>query len=74
MDPSRLLKLKLQVILGRLLASPRRVHVNDLARVTGMLQSMHLAVGQSCRIFTRSLNDLMGRRRLDRGVGAWISG
>ena len=42
-DPSRVLKLK--AILGRLLASPRRVHVKDLARVTGMLQSMHLAVG-----------------------------
>ena len=35
-DPSRVLKLR--AILGRLLASPRRVHVKDLARVTGMLQ------------------------------------
>ena len=47
-DPRRVLKLK--AILGRLLAGPRRVHVKDLARVTGMLQSMHLAVGQSVRL------------------------
>ena len=59
-DPSRVLKLK--AILGRLLASPRRVHVKDLARVTGMLQSMHQAVGQSLRIFT--LYDLMGQKPL----------
>ena len=61
-DPSRVLKLK--AILGRLLASPRRLHVKDLARVTGMLQSMHLAVGQSVRIFTRCLYDLMGQKPL----------
>ena len=61
-DPSRVLKLK--AILGRLLASPRRVHVKDLARVAGMLQSMRLAVGQSVRIFTRCLYDLMGQKPL----------
>ena len=61
-DPSRVLKLK--AILGRLLASPRKVHVKDLARVTGMLQSMHLAVGQSISIFTRCLYDLMGQKPL----------
>ena len=62
-DPSRVLKLK--AILGRLLASPCRVHVKDLARVTGMLQSMHLAVGQSVRISTRCLYDLMGQKPLN---------
>ena len=68
-DPSRVLKLK--AILGRLLASPRRVHVKDLARVTGMLQSMHLAVGQSVRIFTRCLYDLMDQKPLH--VWNWTS-
>ena len=58
-DPSRVLKLK--AVLGRLLASPRRVHVKNLARVTGMLQSMHLAVGQS----VRCLYDLMGQKPLN---------
>ena len=48
-DPNRVSKLK--AILGRLLASLRGVHVKDLARVTGMLQSMHLAVGQSVAHF-----------------------
>ena len=61
-DPNRVLKLK--AILGRLQASLRRVHVKDLARVTGMLQSMHLAVGQSVRIFTRCLYDLIGEKPL----------
>ena len=59
-DPSRVAKLK--SILGQLLARPRRVHVKDLARITGMLQSMHLAVGQSVRIFTRSLYDLINQK------------
>ena len=61
-DPNRVLKL--DAILGRLLASLRRVHVKDLARVTGMLQSMHLAVGQSVRIFTRCLYDLIDEKPL----------
>ena len=59
-DPSRVTKLK--SILGQLLARPRRVHVKDLARITGLLQSMHLAVGQSVRIFTRSLYDLINQK------------
>ena len=63
---SRVLKLK--AILERLLASPRRVHVEDLARVTGMLQSTHLAVGHLVRIFTRYLYDLMGQTPLS----VWI--
>ena len=62
-DPKRVTKLK--SILGQLLAKPRRVHVKDLARVTGLLQSMHLAVGQSVRIFTRSLYDLMNQKPLN---------
>ena len=60
MNPSR--EFTLQAILGRLLTSPRREHFKDLARVTGMLQSMHLVVGQSVRIFTKSLYDLMGQK------------
>lgn len=59
-DPKRVLKLK--SILEQLLARSRRVHVKDLARITGLLQSMHFAVGHSVRIFTRSLYDLMGQR------------
>ena len=62
-DPKRVTKLK--SILGQLLARPRRVHVKDLARVTGLLQSMHLAVGHSVRIFTRSLYDLMNQKPLN---------
>ena len=62
-DPKRVTKLK--SILGQLLAKPRRVHVKDLARVTGLLQSMHLAVGQSVRIFTRSLYELMNQKPLN---------
>ena len=62
-DPKRVTKLK--SILGQLLSKPRRVHVKDLARVTGLLQSMHLAVGQSVRIFTRSLYDLMNQKPLN---------
>ena len=62
-DPKRVTKLK--SILGQLLARPRRVHVKDQARVTGLLQSMHLAVGQSVRIFTRSLYDLMNQKPLN---------
>ena len=62
-DPKRVTKLN--SILGQLLAKPRRVHVKDLARVTGLLQSMHLAVGQSVRIFTRSLYDLMNQKPLN---------
>ena len=62
-DPKRVTKLK--SILGQLLSKPRRVHVKDLARVTGLLQSMHLAVGQSVRIFTRSLYGLMNQKPLN---------
>ena len=62
-DPKRVVKLK--SLLGQLLAKPRRVHVKDLARVTGLLQSMHPAVGQSVRIFTRLLYDLMNQKPLN---------
>ena len=62
-DPKRVMKLK--SIVGQLLAKPRRVHVKNLARVAGLLQSMHLAVGQSVRIFTRSLYDLMNQKPLN---------
>jgi len=61
-DPRRVLKLK--ALLAQLLAKSRRVHVKDLARVTGLLQSMHHAVGHSVRIFTRSLYDLMNQKPL----------
>ena len=61
-DPKRVIKLK--ALLGQLLARPRRTHVKDLARVTGLLQSMHYAVGHSVRIYTRSLYDLMNQKPL----------
>ena len=61
-DPKRVLKLK--ALLEELLGRCRRTHVKDLARVTGLLQSMHHAVGPSVRIFTRSLYDLMNQKPL----------
>ncbi len=61
-DPKRVVKLK--ALLRQLLARPRRTHVKDLARVTGLLQSMNYAVGHSTRIFTRSLYDLMNQKPL----------
>ncbi|CAL5224726.1 g7458 [Coccomyxa viridis] len=61
-DPKRVVILK--ALLRQLLARPRRTHVKDLARVTGLLQSMNYAVGHSIRIFTRSLYDLMNQKPL----------
>ena len=61
-DPKRVVKLK--ALLEKLLTGSRRTHVKDLARVTGLLQSMNHAVGQAIRIFTRSLYDLMNQKPL----------
>lgn len=47
-DPKRVVNLK--ALLEKLLTGSRRNHVKDLARVTGLLQSMNHAVGQAIRI------------------------
>ena len=62
-DPSRAAKITSS--LGQLLARPCRVHVRNLARVKGLLQSMHLAAGQSFRILMRSLYDLINQKPLN---------
>ncbi len=44
--------------LQRLLLGSRKVHVRLLARITGQLQSMALALGPAARIYSRALYDL----------------
>ena len=48
--------------LQRLLSGSRKVHVRLLARITGQLQSMALALGPAARIYSRALYDLINTK------------
>ncbi|BDA43598.1 probable Gag-Pol polyprotein at N-terminal half [Coccomyxa sp. Obi] len=48
--------------LQRLLSGSRKVHVRLLARITGQLQSMALALGPAARIYSRALYDLINSK------------